>query len=83
MTTYTKDELWAAIEEHCGLTDREMQKFYKPEDAVVGMILLYSILDGFGIDQLTYSFANGCCEGLLVDPSFWPIQKEEDANNNS
>jgi exopolyphosphatase / guanosine-5'-triphosphate,3'-diphosphate pyrophosphatase len=71
--TYTKEELWQAIEAHCDLDDQQLKKFAKPDEALVGMILLYSVMDGLGIKQLTYAFANGSCEGLLVDPKFWKI----------
>lgn len=69
--TYTKEELWTAIEAHCGKTDDQLKNFSVPQEVVIGMILLYSVMDGMGIDQLTYSFANGCCEGVLIDPAFW------------
>lgn len=73
--TYTKQELWTAIEKFAGKPASEMTQFSKPHDAVLGMVLLYTIMDGLGIDQLTYSYANGSCEGLLVDPNYWtPIQ---------
>lgn len=69
--TYTKEELWSVIEAHCGLSDKELQKFSVPHEAVIGMLLLYSVMDGIGINSLTYANANGSCEGLLVDPTHW------------
>ena len=69
--TYTKAELWSAIEKYAGKTPAEMSKFSKPNESVLGMVLLYTIMDGLGIDQLTYSYANGSCEGLLIDSSYW------------
>lgn len=78
--TYTKQELWAAIEAHCGKSDAELKKFLKPDESVVGMVLLYSVMDGFGIDKLTYSFANGSCEGLLVDSKYWTNQRAAQVN---
>lgn len=71
--TYTKEELWKAIEAHCNLTDQDLHKFAKPDESVVGMVLLYSVMDGFGIDELTFCYANGNCEGLLIDPTYWTI----------
>lgn len=73
--TYTKAELWSAIEKHAGKTPAEMSKFSKPNESVLGMVLLYTIMDGLGIDQLTYSYANGSCEGLLVDTAYWTPAK--------
>jgi exopolyphosphatase/guanosine-5'-triphosphate,3'-diphosphate pyrophosphatase len=69
--TYTKAELWSAIEKHAGKPASEMQNFSKPHESVLGMVLLYTIMDGLGIDQLTYSYANGSCEGLLIDANYW------------
>ena len=69
--TYTKEELWTAIEKHAGKSPEEMKHFSKPNEAVLGMVLLYSIMDGMGIDKLSYYYANGSCEGLLVDSTYW------------
>lgn len=69
--TYTKEELWKGIEKHAGLPAAKMDKFSKPHESVLGMVLLYSIMDGLEIDQLTYSYANGSCEGLLIDSTYW------------
>jgi len=65
--TYTKDELAKAIEGQVNHTvAKEMTS-----TRVLGIILLYSIMDGMGIDHLTYKYANGSCEGLLVDSDYW------------
>lgn len=64
--TYTKEELGQAIEAQVNHTAKEMTS-----GRVLGILLLYSIMDGMGIDQLTYSYANGSCEGLLVDGEYW------------
>jgi exopolyphosphatase/guanosine-5'-triphosphate,3'-diphosphate pyrophosphatase len=69
--TYTKEELKIAIDQHACKTAEEMAHFSKPHEAVLGMCLLYSIMDGMGIDQITYCYANGSCEGLLVDGTYW------------
>jgi exopolyphosphatase / guanosine-5'-triphosphate,3'-diphosphate pyrophosphatase len=69
--TYTKEELYRAITVHASKPAEEMQHFSKPHEAVLGMVLLYSIMDGMGIDTITYCHANGSCEGLLVDQGYW------------
>ena len=69
--TYTKEELRTAIEKYAGKPAEQMSKFSKPHEAVLGMVLLFSIMDGMGIDQITYCYANGSCEGLLVDTNYW------------
>lgn len=69
--TFTKEELWQAIEAHCDLTNEQLSKFTYPHPAVVGMILLYTIMNALNIEKLTYAPANGSCEGLLVDPNYY------------
>lgn len=73
-TTYTKEELWDAIIAHSDLNDADLQQFPRPEETLVSMIYLYSIMEGLGIDQLTYCNANGNCEGLLIDPTYWTVK---------
>lgn len=68
---FTKEELWQAIVRHAGKPAEEMKQFSKPNTAVLGMVLLYSIMDSIGLDHLTAYYANGSCEGLLVDASYW------------
>ncbi len=72
--TYTKEELGQAIEGQVNHTTKQM-----PSGRVLGIILLYSIMDGMGIDKLTYSYANGSCEGLLVDSNYWSNTTESQA----
>lgn len=69
--TFTKEELWKAITIHAGKPAEEMKQFAKPETSVLGMVLLYSIMDAMNLDQLTSHHANGSCEGLLVDAEYW------------
>ncbi len=69
--TFTKEELWEAIVAHTGLDDEELSQFPKPHEAVVGMILVYSVMDRYDIDVMNYAHAMGCCEGLLIDPAYW------------
>lgn len=69
--TYTKDELRQAIFAHAGKPPEEMTQFAHPNTAVLGMVLLYSIMDSMEIDQISSYSANGVCEGLLVDAGYW------------
>jgi len=64
--TYTREELGQAIEAEINHKAKGMSS-----TRVLGTVLLYSIMDGMGIDQLTYKYANGSCEGLLVDSEYW------------
>ncbi len=69
--TFTKEELWQAITEYAGKPPEELKGFAKPDTAVLGMVLLYSIMDSMNLDQLTSYYANGSCEGLLVENGYW------------
>jgi|JI9StandDraft_1071089.scaffolds.fasta_scaffold19615_2 exopolyphosphatase/guanosine-5'-triphosphate,3'-diphosphate pyrophosphatase len=69
--TFTKEELWQAITLYAGKPAEELKGFAKPDTAVLGMVLLYSIMDAMSLDQLTSYYANGSCEGLLVDSQYW------------
>ncbi len=69
--TFTKEELLQAIYAHAGKPAEEMKHFAFPNTAVLGMALLYSIMDSMQIDELTSVSANGVCEGLLVDANYW------------
>lgn len=73
--TYTKEELWDAIVAHCNLKDEQLKRYSQPKEAVLSMILLHSYMEGLGIDQLTYAYANGSCEGLLLDSAYWTIEE--------
>ncbi len=74
-STFMKDELWSAIEMHCGKTDSELQEFPYPRQAVLGMIFLYSMMDGLGIEKLTNVPSLGSCEGLAIAESYWTPKK--------
>lgn len=69
--TFTKEELWQAIVNHAGKPAEELKGFSKPDTAVLGMVLLYSIMDSMGLGSLTSCYSNGSCEGLLVDQEYW------------
>lgn len=69
--TFTKEELWEAIVHYAGRPPEELPQFAKPNTAVIGMVLLYSIMDSMNLDQMTACHANGSCEGLLVDKVYW------------
>jgi exopolyphosphatase/guanosine-5'-triphosphate,3'-diphosphate pyrophosphatase len=71
--TFTKEELWQAVSHYAGKPAEELPQFAKPDTAVLGMVLLYSIMDSMGLDQITSYYANGSCEGLLVDREYWSL----------
>lgn len=70
-STFTKEELWDAVVRLAGKPAGELPQFSKPDTAVLGMVLLYSIMDCMGLDQITSHYSNGSCEGLLVDQEYW------------
>lgn len=69
--TFTKQELWQAIITYAGKPPEALKQFAKPHTAVLGMVLLYAIMDAMNIDQITSHHANGSCEGLLIDKQYW------------
>jgi exopolyphosphatase/guanosine-5'-triphosphate,3'-diphosphate pyrophosphatase len=69
--TFTKEELWQAIVKYAGKPAQEIKQFSQPDTAVLGMILLYSIMDSMKLNQITSCNTNGSCEGLLVDGEYW------------
>lgn len=77
--TYSKAELWEGIKTLSGQPASALApKFSKPDTAVLGMVLLYSIMDGMGVDEINYAYANGSCEGLLVDGNYWAVSSDRD-----
>jgi len=78
-STFTKEELWEAIVKLAGKPESEMKQFAKPNTAVLGMVLLYSIMDAMQLDHLTAYDANGVCEGILVDAVFWSQEENRSA----
>lgn len=83
--TFTKQELWEAVVRYAGKPPEELKQFSKPDTAVLGMVLLYSIMDSMKLDQLSSHYANGSCEGLLVDTQYWssPSKTETDTTELS
>ncbi len=69
--SFTKEELWDAITHYAGKPPEELKQFSKPDTAVLGMVLLYTIMDSMQLEQITSHYANGSCEGLLVDETYW------------
>lgn len=69
--TFTKEELWQAIADHASKPAEELPQFAKPNTAVLGMVLLYAIMDSMNLEQITSHYTNGSCEGLLVDREYW------------
>lgn len=69
--TFTKEELWTAITHYAGKPAEELTQFSKPDTAVLGMVLLYTIMDSMELEQITSCYSNGSCEGLLVDLEYW------------
>ncbi len=69
--TYNSEQLWGALKTLCGKTDEEFAEFPDPSGVVMSLILLLSVLDHCGFEEITYSPTNGSCEGLLITPQYW------------
>jgi len=74
-SVYTKKQVWDAIERLSGKNDAELERYVTPpvtpKSILVGLTLLYAVMDHCNIDELTYARTNGSCEGLLVLPKYW------------
>jgi exopolyphosphatase/guanosine-5'-triphosphate,3'-diphosphate pyrophosphatase len=68
---YTKQEILDAIIKNSGKRDDELTEFYKADEVMIGLILVYSVMDHCQIDQVNYFNTNGSCEGLLISADYW------------
>lgn len=68
---YTAEEVLTAIYKLTEKTDGELGMFPQPQEGIVGLTLLYSIMQHCGITEVSYYKTNGACEGLLIIPRYW------------
>lgn len=69
--SYTRAELYEAIQKFTGKTDAQLTIFPEPPKTIVGLTLLYSVMNHCAMDNMTFVSTNGLCEGLLIIPRFW------------
>lgn len=72
-SSFTKEEIFTAILDLSGKEDGQLSQFPRPHEAVIGLILIYAIMDHCKFEQITHYVANGSCDGLLITPRFWSI----------
>lgn len=70
-SSYSQEDVKEAIFNSCGKKDSELGEFRKCGEVAVGLVLLYSVMNHCGFEQVTYCETTGCCEGLLITPQFW------------
>ena len=68
---FTRDELWNAIKHVAGKPDEALSIFPEPHKTVVGLTLLYSVMNHCNINAMEYAKTNGGCEGLLIINNYW------------
>lgn len=68
---YTAVDVLEAIYKLTGKTDSELGMFPQPQEGIVGLTLLYSVMQHCGIGEVSYHKTNGACEGLLIIPRYW------------
>lgn len=69
---FTKEEVLAAIHDLSGKSDEYLIQFFeRPKRMVVGLCLLYTVMDHCGFEKLAHHPTNGSCEGLAITPHFW------------
>lgn len=66
-----KNEVLEAILQNCGKSDEQLSHFPNYKEAVAALVLLYTVMDHCGFDQVSYCRTNGSCEGLLISPKYW------------
>ncbi|MBN9377481.1 MAG: hypothetical protein BGO14_10330 [Chlamydiales bacterium 38-26] len=69
--TYKQKDLFHAIQNLIDKSDDQLTFFPEPHKAVVGLALLYSVMNHCEIDEMIYKKTNGGCEGLLIIPRYW------------
>ncbi len=68
---FTQEELYEAIKQVSGKTDVELARFPEPHKTVVGLTLLYAVMQHCHIKSMEFAKTNGGCEGLLISENYW------------
>ncbi|HSX04138.1 MAG TPA: hypothetical protein VLG76_05355 [Rhabdochlamydiaceae bacterium] len=71
---FTIEDVRQAIQDLAGKTDDDFKQEYnvsRPKAYLTEIVLLYAVMDKFGIHEVTFKEANGSTIGLLIDKEFW------------
>lgn len=71
---FTFEDVRQAIQELADKTDDDFKKDYnvtRPKDFLAETVLLYAVMEKFGIHEVTFKEATGSTIGLLIDKDFW------------
>lgn len=69
--TFTKEQVWKAIEELAGKTDQELARFPEPEMFLPRLTLIHAVMEHFGISRVHYVKTVGSTMGILMTPHIW------------
>lgn len=69
--TFTKQQVWQAIEKLAGRTDQELASFPESEMLLPRLTLVHAVMDHFGISQVRYTPTVGSTLGILMTSHFW------------
>lgn len=70
-STINKKEVLGAILQNCGKSDEQLSHFPNAKEVVVGLVLLYAVMEHCGFEEVSFCKTNGSCEGLLISPEYW------------
>lgn len=70
-SSFSKEEIMLAISRLANSTDAQLNMFPSPHKTMVGLCLLYAVMDHCKISETTFYQTNGSCEGMLIMPRFW------------
>lgn len=69
---FSRKDVRQVIEKLAGLGNNELAKFRKsPEKVMCQVVLLYAVMDKFGIENVIFKESAGSTLGLLIDPDLW------------
>lgn len=69
--TISRDALWSSLGSLTEKTDDDLSYFEQPKLLLPKLVLVYSVMSYFGIDEIQYHFTNGCTRGMLLNMSLW------------
>ncbi len=76
-TTYTKSDILALLDRYIGLTDNEIDKDpITSQYMVTDLLFIYSALERFGIEEITFAKSSGNAPALLVSKKYWSDLRE-------
>lgn len=69
--TFTKEQIWKAINALVDRTDLDLVRFPEPEMVIPRLVLVYTVMDHFGIVKVRYTPTVGSTMGILMTKYLW------------